>query len=103
MSAEEIAKFLELAMILCFGAAWPVSILKSWRSRTAKGKSLFFLFIVLAGYLAGLAKTILLDGALSLLMVAYSLNFIMVSVDTVLYFRNASLDGGREVKGTRSA
>ena len=92
MSAGEVAKFLELVMILCFGAAWPASILKSWRSRTAKGKSLFFLCIVLAGYLAGLAKTVLLGDLGSLLFVAYSLNFIMVSVDTALYFRNAALD-----------
>jgi hypothetical protein len=102
MSTGEIAKFLELAMILCFGAAWPASLFKSWRSRTAKGKSLFFLCIVLAGYIAGLAKTILLGDVGSLLMAAYSLNFVMVSADTVLYLRNASLDRDRDSRGTQS-
>jgi hypothetical protein len=92
MLTEEIAKILELAMILCFGAAWPASIWKSLMSRTAKGKSIFFLFIVLAGYTAGLAKTIIADGVGGLLMYAYALNFIMVGTDTILYFRNARLD-----------
>ena len=41
-------------MLVCFGMAWPVSILKSWRSRTNKGKSRFFLLIVFVGYLSGL-------------------------------------------------
>ena len=28
---------LETLMILCFGLSWPISIRKSWRSRTNKG------------------------------------------------------------------
>ncbi|MDR3164685.1 MAG: hypothetical protein LBU13_03825 [Synergistaceae bacterium] len=52
----EIVKTLETVMLLCFGAAWPASILKSWRSRTARGKSLFFLLIILTGYAAGITN-----------------------------------------------
>ena len=37
-----ITDLLEALMILCFGLSWPISIRKSWISRTAKGKSLFF-------------------------------------------------------------
>ncbi|MDR1514500.1 MAG: hypothetical protein LBS45_02295 [Synergistaceae bacterium] len=92
MHTAGIAKILELAMVVCFGAAWPASILKSLKSRTAKGKSIFFLVVVLVGYLSGLAKTILLEGVGGLLMFAYALNFIMVSIDTALYFRNSRFD-----------
>ena len=28
---------LEALMIVCFGLSWPVSIMKSYKSRTAKG------------------------------------------------------------------
>jgi hypothetical protein len=40
-------------MLVCFGAAWPASIYRSWTSRTVAGKSLVFLIIVFAGYIAG--------------------------------------------------
>ena len=43
----------EIMMLICFGAAWPFSILKSYRSRSNRGKSALFLAVVLAGYIAG--------------------------------------------------
>ena len=49
MDMEMITDLMEAVMILCFGLSWPISIRKSWVSRTAKGKSLFFeCFIQLA-------------------------------------------------------
>lgn len=41
MDMEMITDLMEAVMILCFGLSWPISIRKSWVSRTAKGKSLF--------------------------------------------------------------
>ena len=38
-----LPNILESAMLVAFGAAWPVNILTSLRCRTAKGKSLAFL------------------------------------------------------------
>lgn len=75
----------EIIMLVCFGAAWPVSIYKSLKSRSVKGKSLFFLLIVLAGYGAGILHKIffLYDGVIIL----YLVNFCMISVDVMLYFR----------------
>lgn len=79
-------------MLICFGAAWPLSIAKSWRARTAKGKSISFLVIILIGYVAGIAKVILVDGWEGFLLIPYGINFLMVSIDAVLYFRNRKLD-----------
>ena len=64
----------EIIMLICFGAAWPVSIYKSWTSRSVEGKSLFFLIIVLSGYIAGILHKIfyLYDGVIIL----YALNFL---------------------------
>jgi hypothetical protein len=91
----DIAKILETVMLLCFGAAWPASIIKSWRSRTAKGKSIFFLLIVLMGYCAGLTKVFVSEGLGGFLLVPYGLNTVMVAVDTMIYFRNVSIDRGK--------
>lgn len=76
----------EVAMLVCFGVAWPFSIARSYRARANAGKSLSFLFIVLAGYGAGILHKLLysLDGVI----VLYVLNGLMVAVDIALYYRN---------------
>jgi hypothetical protein len=88
----DVVKILETVMLLCFGAAWPASILKSWKSRTAKGKSLFFLLIILTGYVAGISKVLIAEGTRGFLLLPYGLNMIMVATDTMIYIRNAAID-----------
>ncbi|MDX9867460.1 MAG: hypothetical protein RBT78_06000 [Kiritimatiellia bacterium] len=82
----------EAMMLVCFGAAWPISILKSWRSRTNRGKSLFFMLIVFAGYVFGLCHKLFwqeqVDGAVWL----YLFNLVMVGIDLTLYYRNHRID-----------
>ena len=79
----------EILMLLCFGAAWPVSLWKSWTSRTNGGKSVVFLFVVVAGYAAGIVHKLLYSrDAVTFL---YALNMLMVSADIVLWFRNRRL------------
>ena len=51
-----MAEFLEIVMIVSFGASWPMNVLKSYRARTTKGKSLAFLYLILFGYVAGIAS-----------------------------------------------
>lgn len=80
----------EIGMLLCFGAAWPASIYKSYVSRKVGGKSLLFLVIILAGYLSGiLHKTFF---SMDPVIILYILNFIMVSIDMGLYFRNKKIE-----------
>ena len=90
-----LVKVLETIMLICFGAAWPFSIVKSWKARTAQGKSLGFLFVILVGYIAGIAKVILSDGFGGFLLIPYSINFAMVVYDICLYFRNFRLDNSK--------
>jgi hypothetical protein len=92
-------ELLEALMILCFGLSWPISIRKSWISRTAKGKSLFFEVFLLVGYICGIARKIILFAAGSgngflfyLGWFFYVLNFVEISIDVALYFRNRKLD-----------
>ena len=100
---------LEALMILCFGLSWPISIRKSWVSRTAKGKSLFFEFFIWIGYVFGIIRKFMLwsqaTGSLEWLFYLgwffYVLNIVEISIDMALYFRNVKLDKERESKGQR--
>lgn len=90
--------FLEAMTIFCFGLSWPISIRKSLVSRTAKGKSLFFEIFLLIGYACGIARKVIqtVEGSSGFLFYLsfffYVLNFIEISIDVMLYFRNKKLD-----------
>lgn len=51
-----MAEILEIVMIVSFGASWPLNVMKSWKARTTKGKSLPFLLLIFFGYIAGIAS-----------------------------------------------
>ncbi|HZK55361.1 MAG TPA: PQ-loop domain-containing transporter [Desulfosporosinus sp.] len=76
----------EIIMLICFGAAWPLSIYKSYTSRSTEGKSVSFLFVILIGYVAGIFYKIFdqYDSVVYL----YLLNCIMVLTDLLIYYRN---------------
>lgn len=88
----------EAVMLVCFGMAWPVSILKSWRSRTNKGKSRFFLLIVFVGYLSGLIHKLWWQEKVDGVVWLYLLNAVMVAVDGILFYRNGWLEKSPAVK-----
>ena len=94
--------FLEAMTIFCFGLSWPISIRKSLVSRTAKGKSLFFEIFLLIGYACGIARKVIqtVEGSRGFLFYLsfffYVLNFIEISIDVMLYFRNKKLDEAAE-------
>ena len=96
---ELITDLFEALTIFCFGLSWPISLRKSWISRTAKGKSLFFEIFLLIGYAFGIARKIIQVSAMGssgfifyLSFFFYVLNFIEISIDVALYFRNTKLD-----------
>ncbi len=76
----------EIIMLVCFGAAWPVSIYKSVKTRQVAGKSLPFLVIIVVGYVAGVLHKIFVH--YDLVIFLYILNALMVSADIALYLRN---------------
>ncbi|MDR2536435.1 MAG: hypothetical protein LBD29_10445 [Treponema sp.] len=86
-----MAQLLEAFMVISFGLSWPANIIKSYKVRTAQGKSLLFLICVLFGYCCGIASK-LVANAINYVFVFYVLNSIMVIVDILLYFRNRALD-----------
>ena len=80
----------EIIMLVCFGAAWPFSIYKSYSSRSNAGKSIFFLLVVLTGYLSGMLHKLIYS--FDPLIYLYMLNFCLVSTDVILYFRNKRIN-----------
>ncbi|MBQ0038640.1 MAG: hypothetical protein KBS74_08235 [Clostridiales bacterium] len=82
-------------MLICFGLSWPFNITKSIRSRTAKGKSVLFEFMIIVGYLFGVAGK-LISGNINYVLAFYALDILLVSTDLVLTFRNRKLDRERE-------
>ena len=97
-----MAEILEIVMLISFGASWPLNVVKSYRARTAKGKSLPFLCLILFGYIAGMASKFVnphFDFAAKwYVLFFYALNFVMVFVDFLLYFRNRKLDKSAETR-----
>jgi hypothetical protein len=80
-----IADVLESAMLVSFGLAWPVNIVKSLRTKATTGKSIAFLFIVLIGYVFGLAAKFM-RGDWNYVVFFYALNLALVAADASLYF-----------------
>ena len=78
-------------MLVCFGLSWPFNIAKSLRSRTAKGKSIAFEMLIIAGYLCGLIGKFIL-GDLSYVVFFYIADILMVAIDLILTLRNRRLD-----------
>ena len=78
-------------MVICFGLSWPMSVYKSYASRTTKGKSLLFEAFVWVGYVCGIAGKII-TGNITYVFIFYIINIMMVSLDILLYFRNRRLD-----------
>ena len=93
-----MSEFLEIIMILCFGASWPFNVMKAYKARTAKGKSLLFLCLIIIGYIAGISSKFLNEAYMAnigekwYVLFFYFLNLIMVSADLMMYFRNKKLD-----------
>ena len=87
-----IPEVMEVVMILCFGASWPFNVMKSYRTRSTKGKSLSFLVLIFTGYLCGIIGKLTAPNLNGFVLFFYVLNMCMVGVDIALYARNRRLE-----------
>ncbi|MBR6740347.1 MAG: hypothetical protein IKM04_04700 [Clostridia bacterium] len=107
MDPVAVSNLFEALTIFCFGLSWPISIRKSYISRTAKGKSLFFEVFLLIGYAFGIARKVIqaVNGESGFLFflsfIFYVINFIAISIDVALYFRNTKLDKAHEAQDNK--
>lgn len=70
-------------MLLCFGVSWPVSIIKTLRTRLIAGKSPLFMVIVMVGYSSGIVHKALFSR--DWVVILYIFNLVMVGIDLALY------------------
>lgn len=95
---EQLPSILEAGMMIAFGFSWPMNVIKSYKVRTTKGKSLAFLILILLGYIVGItAKFINPEYMANIdklwyVVTIYIINFVMVFTDLMLYIRNYKLD-----------
>lgn len=93
-----MSELFEIIMIVSFGASWPLNVMKSYKARTTKGKSLSFLFLIFFGYIAGITSKLINEAYMAsfaekwYVLFFYVLNLIMVGLDLLLYVRNRRLD-----------
>ena len=79
----------EVFMLVCFGAAWPANIIKSIKSKSVKGKSVIFLYVIALGYVFGIINKIVYN--MDIVVYLYGINLFMVLIDLGLYYRNKKL------------
>jgi len=102
-----MAELLEILMIVSFGASWPLNVIKSYKARTTKGKSIAFLCLIFFGYIAGITSKLVNADYMAnfaskwYVLFFYVLNFLMVGADIVMYIRNLRLDKERENEDDR--
>ena len=103
-----MAEIFEIIMIVSFGASWPANVLKSYKAKTTKGKSLLFLCLIFFGYIAGIISKFVNEAYMNsfaskwYVLCFYILNLLMVGADLVLYYRNYRLDKARAAEETKA-
>ncbi|MBQ8533663.1 MAG: hypothetical protein IJ462_02410 [Clostridia bacterium] len=82
----------ETVMLICFGISWPISLIKHYKAKTAKGMSLMFILLIITGYISGIAAKLISHSFSGLVATVYMLNVTMVVLDLAVYFINRHKD-----------
>ena len=88
----------EFIMLACFGLSWPISVYKSIKSKSTQGKSVVFIIAIIIGYISGIIGKVV-NSQLNYLLIIYSFNLIVVSIDLILFFINSKNE--KEIKNAR--
>lgn len=91
-----MSEILEIMMVVSFGFSWPMNVIKSYKTRSTKGKSLWFLILIFVGYICGIASKLTANSYKWYVLFFYVLNFVMVGMDLLLYWRNYRLEKNAE-------
>lgn len=86
-----MAQILEAVMLICFGVSWPVSLVKNIRAKTAKATSVWFILLILMGYVAGITAK-LVSHATGYILAVYFFNLAVVSCNLIVWFCNHARD-----------
>ena len=93
-----MSEILEIAMLISFGASWPINLRKNIKAHSTKGISLFFYLLIFFGYIAGIVSKFLNEAYMSAfskkwyVLAFYFINLIVVGLNIIVYFRNKNLE-----------
>ncbi len=71
----------EAGMLICFGASWPFAVMKTYKTKSVKGKSRLFLLLIMTGYIFGMINKII--NTVDIVFWLYVINLLLVSTDFV--------------------
>lgn len=74
----------EILFLLCFAVSWPISIVKSLRTKVVIGKSPLFMSLIILGYIFGIIHK--LQHHNDIVTWLYVFNASLVATDLILYF-----------------
>ena len=99
-----LSSILESCMLLCFGASWPLSVIKNYKAKSAKAMSLPFILLIVIGYICGIiAKFAGLSAGKTTPIYVFVVYFlIVVSINIVLYFINRGYDKKKEAEEAKN-
>lgn len=80
----------EILMLICFGVSWPIAVLKTYQTKSVKGKSFLFLFLILLGYVFGIIHKVIYN--FDYVIWLYVANGLLVLADMALWFRYKNND-----------
>ena len=72
----------EAGMLICFGASWPFAVMKTYKTKSVKGKSRLFLTLIIIGYIFGMINKIL--NSVDIVFWLYVVNLLLVGSDFIL-------------------
>lgn len=82
-----MAQLFEVMMLVCFGISWPISVVKSIKSKSTAGKSMIFTIVIIIGYICGITSKVL-SGHITYVLWLYVLNLVVVTMDLVVFIIN---------------
>lgn len=74
----------EILFLLCFAVSWPISIVRSLRTKVVIGKSPIFMSLIILGYIFGIIHKLLYYRDIVIWL--YVFNATLVATDLILYF-----------------
>lgn len=85
---DNMPQLFEAGMMICFGISWPLSIIKTIKTKNPKGKSFAFTALVITGYLSGVVYKLI--GNVDWVIAFYLLNTVNATIDLTLclYYQN---------------
>ncbi|MBO4622904.1 MAG: hypothetical protein J5691_03350 [Bacilli bacterium] len=93
-----MSEILEIVMLVAFGVSWPISLIKNIKSRSTKGVSILFYFLILFGYVAGIISKFTNEAYMASInekwyvLIFYFFNFTVVGLNIIVYFRNKAIE-----------